>query len=274
MSFNDNSFQASKRSFFSKVREISSEASQAYKQKGLLHIIRMGHKVALDYFCAWYYATFKKSETFEFQGRNYYYLFPPISSFLPYEFVCSWKNERAVLIPILWESVKKYLQEKKTILEVGNVLSYIFKIEHDVLDKYEIADGVINEDVVDFKPSKQYDLIVSIFTLQSVGWDETPKEPMKVLRAVENLRSLLAPGGQMIVTLPLGYNTYMDNLLRTHVLKFDKQYYIKRNTNHRWREASLDEVKDAKYDQSIPSATAVLIGITEKRNVNLNSSPT
>jgi hypothetical protein len=266
MSFNGNSFQASKRSFFSKVREIWSEASQAYKQKGLLHIVSMGHKVALDYFCAWYYATFKKSETFEFQGSNYYYLFPPISSFLPYEFVCSWKNERAVLIPILWESVKKYRQEKKRILEVGNVLSYIFKIEHDVLDKYEIADGVINQDVVDFKPSKkQYDLIVSIFTLQSVGWDETPKEPMKVLRAIENLRSLLAPAGQMIVTFPLGYNPELDNLLRTRMLKFDKQYFIKRTTNNQWIEASFDEVKDTKYDHSTPSATAVLIGIIEKK---------
>ena len=55
-------------------------------------------------------------------------------------------------------------------------------------DMHEIIDGVINEDVVDFNPSKPYDLITSIFTLQSVGLDESPREPAKILRAMENLK--------------------------------------------------------------------------------------
>jgi hypothetical protein len=32
--------------------------------------------------------------------------------------------------------------------------------------------GVINEDVVDFNPQKQYDVVISIFTMSSFGWYE------------------------------------------------------------------------------------------------------
>jgi hypothetical protein len=38
-----------------------------------------------------------------------------------------------------------------------------------VLDKYEQAPGVINEDVVSFSPPQKYDLIVSVSTLEHVG---------------------------------------------------------------------------------------------------------
>jgi len=89
------------------------------------------------------------------------------------------------------------------ILEVGNVLAHYYPHQHDVLDKYEQAPGVMNGDVVDFRPGKLYDLIVSISTLEHVGWDEEPRDPLKFLRGVEHLTTLLAPGGRMLVTLPI-----------------------------------------------------------------------
>ena len=98
--------------------------------------------------------------------------------------VRTWRNERTVAVPI-WNLVRRFEEQNKKILEVGNVLSYYFKVNHDILDKYEIMDGVINEDVVDFRPSKQYDLIVSIVTLEHVGWSESSKEPAKIIRAFE-----------------------------------------------------------------------------------------
>ena len=58
--------------------------------------------------------------------------------------------------------------------------------------KYEIVGGMINEDVVEFHPSKQYDLIISIF-ISSVGWEETSRDPMKTLYAINNLKRLLGP---------------------------------------------------------------------------------
>ncbi len=57
-------------------------------------------------------------------------------------------------------------------------------------------DGVINEDVVDFKPSKKYDFIFSLMSLQCVGWYESPQEPRKFLRAIENLKTILLKMGR------------------------------------------------------------------------------
>ena len=68
------------------------------------------------------------------------------------------------------------------VLEVGNVLSWYGPVHHDVLDKYEVTSGVINQDVVDFVPRHQYNVIVAISTIEHVGWDETPRDPTKVLR--------------------------------------------------------------------------------------------
>jgi cyclopropane fatty-acyl-phospholipid synthase-like methyltransferase len=36
---------------------------------------------------------------------------------------------------------------------------------------------MINEGVVDFHPSKRYDIIVSISTFEHIGLDEKPKDP-------------------------------------------------------------------------------------------------
>jgi len=52
------------------------------------------------------------------------------------------------------------------ILEVGNVLAHYFNVGHNVRDKYEKYYGVINEDVVMFKPAEPCDLVVSISTLE------------------------------------------------------------------------------------------------------------
>jgi hypothetical protein len=110
-------------------------------------------------------------KTFIFNGKTYYYFV--------HKYNTTWKNERAVEVPIIWDIVREHYRQGKRVLEVGNVLSHYFRIFHDVLDKYEVAEGVINQDVVDFKPAWKYDLIVSISTLEHVGWDEEPKEPEK-----------------------------------------------------------------------------------------------
>jgi len=56
--------------------------------------------------------------------------------------------------------------------------------------------------------------IVSISTIEHMGWDETPRDPKKIPLALENLIECLVPGGEIVVTLPIGYNTYLDKLLK------------------------------------------------------------
>ena len=62
------------------------------------------------------------------------------------------------------------------------MLSYVFTVHHDILDKYETANNVINEDIAEYSPRKKYDLIVSVLCLPCVGWDETPRDSSKIIR--------------------------------------------------------------------------------------------
>ena len=159
------------------------------------------------------------------------------------------------------EMVRKY--QGKNILEIGNVLSHHVRFEHDILDKYENAKGVINEDVVDFKSQKKYDLIVSISTLEHVGWDEKPRDDLKIPRAIENLKTLITSrGGMIIITLPIGYNSVLDQLLKDGMIRFSKQYNLVRiSKGNEWKAASWKEVQDAKYNTPLPFANGLLIGI-------------
>ncbi len=50
------------------------------------------------------------------------------------------------------------------------------------------------KDIVEFVPQDKYDLIISISTLEHVGWDEQPQKPGKLLQAIDHLRATcLAP---------------------------------------------------------------------------------
>ncbi|MEW5762762.1 MAG: hypothetical protein AB1776_06150, partial [Bacillota bacterium] len=192
---------------------------------------------------------------FEFRGRKYHYFF--------HYYNRTWENERAVEIPIVWEIVKEF--QGRRVLEVGNVLAHYFPVAHEILDKYEKAPGVLNKDVVEFIPAGKYDLIVSISTLKHVGWDEEQQEPEKVLRAVEVLKEALAPGGQMVVTLPVGYNPEMDKMLADGRLSFNECYGLKRiSAANEWVEVPWQEVLGLEYGKPYPCANGLVVGIIEK----------
>ena len=145
-------------------------------------------------------------------------------------------------LPIVWKEVQKH--KSSEVLEIGNVLSHYFPTKHLVVDKYEVAPGVINEDVIEFKSKKKFRLIVSISTLEHVGWDEKVKSKDKIPKAIKHLKKMLAPGGTLLVTLPLGYNSYLDEHLRAGKIKFDEVFYMERTSKfNSWREVSRNSFK-------------------------------
>ncbi len=187
--------------------------------------------------------------TFEFAGQTHPYYFHPYSL----------DNERAVEVALARDFLRGQTGE---ILEVGNVLSHYFYFPHEVVDKYEIAPGVLNEDVVIFSPGKKYDCIVTLSTLEHVGWDEQPRDPPKIIRAIEHLKNLLKEGGRLFVTMPLGYNPHVDELIRARQSGFPEVGYLVRiSAGNRWREAKWEEVQQAKYGTPFPCANAVFVGI-------------
>ena len=187
-------------------------------------------------------------KTFVFQGQTYHYFYHWYNK--------TWKNERAVEVPIILETVKS---STGRILEVGNVLSHYFPCQHDIVDKYEKQMRVLNEDVVGFKPSKKYDLIVSISTLEHVGLDEEPREPRKILLAIKNLiNNCLAPEGKIVITLPIGEKTELDKLLTEGKIPFTRQYYLKKaSKGNQWKEVS--HVSEVKYDFPFSGVNAITI---------------
>ncbi len=168
-------------------------------------------------------------------------------------------NERTVEIPIALREVER--RPGARILEVGNVLGAYADFPHVVVDKYERAAGVLNVDIVDYRPDAPFDLILCISTLEHVGWDETPREPGKVLRALEAMRGMLAPGGELLVTMPLGYNTEVDALLEAGALPFTKRRFLRRvSRDNRWREAEWAEVRGAKFGSPYACGNAIVVG--------------
>ncbi len=249
---------------FKKAGKLLSMAKEVSKEKGVYYGIRSRIKItftwltnSLEYYLEYYYhRIFKSARTFTFWGNTYNYFI--------HKYNATWRSERTVEVPIIWKIVNEYRGKK--ILEVGNVLSHYFSVNHDILDKYEKADNVINQDVCDFQSSKKYDLIVTISTLEHVGWDENPRKPMKVLQAIENLKSLLAPKGKIIVTLPLGHNHVLDSLLNEGKIQFTKMYCLKRvSKDNRWIETNSENIKNAKYNHPFNKANGLVIGIIEKK---------
>ena len=100
-----------------------------------------------------------------------------VITYLVHNYNRTWLNERAVEVPIIFHVIARW--PGRRMLELGNVLSHYGSVAHDVLDKYEVGEHVINQDVVEYQPSARYDMIVSISTLEHVGWDEQPRDPQK-----------------------------------------------------------------------------------------------
>ena len=185
---------------------------EALGEKNIFKVIFDGIKLAIEYS---HYKFLKAKQTFNLGGTSFQYFYYPYNA--------TWRNERAVEIPIVWALVKKY--KNKNILEIGNVLSHYFSVNYDILDKYEKAKGVINQDIIDFNPKKKYDLIVAISTLEHIGWDEKPKEPKKVLKVIEKLKKMLNKNGEIIMTIPFGWNSYMDKYLKDNKIVFTKNIH-------------------------------------------------
>ncbi len=198
-----------------------------------------------------YYRVLKLGRTFTFRGKTYPYFCHIYNR--------TWQSERAIEIPIVSEFLNRHQGDR--ILEVGNVLSHYYLVNDDIVDKFELGDGVTNEDIVSYRSAGKYDLIVSISTLEHVGWDETPREPMKVLAALENMKRLLKDGGEILVTLPVGYNLELDRLLKQGAIKFSEFYCFKRTARYTWTEAHWSDIENITYDHPFPYANGLVIGV-------------
>lgn len=193
---------------------------------------------------------------FAYRGREYGYCF--------HTYNLTWRNERSVEVPIALGFLEEHAGA--AVLEVGNVLSHYAPVEHDVLDRYEVSPGVINEDAADFAPGRLYDAIVSVSTLEHVGMYEDPPDPAKVVAAVDNLVALLAPGGELLATAPVGLNPEFDRLVAAGAVPFDELSAMRRTGfGNRWQQVPYEEVRGTAYRGWTYRAGAIILGTIRKR---------
>ncbi|EQB70244.1 MAG: hypothetical protein AMDU1_APLC00066G0002 [Thermoplasmatales archaeon A-plasma] len=173
-------------------------------------------------------------------------------------------GERCVEIP--W--VLTQIDVNKKILEVGNVLSHYVNFSHTVVDRYERAPEVINEDAEVFQPTTKYDFIISISTLEHIGFDETVKDDLKISRVISNLKSLINDGGKILITVPLVYNPTIDKIVINNDEGFSKMIFLKQISRfNRWKQCTLDEALKLKYGSKYPAANSVAFLVFDKQGV-------
>jgi SAM-dependent methyltransferase len=170
----------------------------------------------------------------------------------------TWTNERTVELPIVIRAIAE--RPDARVLEVGNVLAHYGVSGHMVIDKYETASVVLNQDILDFEDGNGFDLVVSISTLEHTGFEEEVDEPEKPSRVAAHLGRLLRPGGRAIVTFPLGYNPGLDTLVRERPEAFGQMRGLRRiSADNRWTEAAVPDLLGASYGSPFPSANALVV---------------
>jgi hypothetical protein len=193
---------------------------------------------------------------FNFDGQAYDYFFHPYGATL--------RGERIVEVPIVLEELRARAAQR--VLEVGNVLSHYVACRHDIVDKYERAPGVLNEDILDYRPAHRYDFILSISTVEHIGWNEYEREPEKAVQALAHMRTLLAPGGRMLVTLPWGTNPSLDRHIETPGCLFEELRFMKRvSRRNTWRQTTRASLAGARYGDPYPFGNVLVIGSVGKR---------
>ncbi len=194
---------------------------------------------------------FLPKKSFQFQGK--------IFACFYHRYNMTWAGERAIEIPI----ARSYLEQYPggNILEVGNVLSHYFPIAHEVLDKFETGEGIINEDIIGFLPSKQYDLILSLSTFEHIGFDDEAENSsaQKIREAMAACRSFLKPDGKFVLTVPLGYNPELDRMIRNSELEASREFYLRRAKKLDWEMTSRKEALTCPYKTRFPYASAILV---------------
>lgn len=171
----------------------------------------------------------------------------------------TWLNERAVEVPLAL-AVLAAAPPGARVLEVGNVLAHYGATGHTVVDKYERAPGVLNEDVSTVPLEGGYDLVLAVSTLEHVGFDEELRDPGKAVAAVRRLADALAPGGRLWLTVPTDYNPDLEAALREDRLGMTSLTALRRSApGRRWEQVPVDQAWGAPYDWLLYTAQAVLV---------------
>lgn len=171
----------------------------------------------------------------------------------------TWANERAVEVPIARHHLANI--PPGSVLEVGNVMSHYQPVMHDVLDKYERAPGIINADITEFNPTRNYRLILSVSTFEHIGFDEETNvgSAEKIQAAIQHCRGFLEPGGELIITAATGYNPEFDALFRDNRVGAAQVTFLKRRSFLKWETCDEVTALSSRYHHPFAFGNAIVV---------------
>lgn len=218
--------------------------------------------------------------------------------------------ERAIEIPIAFTFLAQ-LQTKQKLLEIGNVLSnyenalsdYIGIRPRRIIDKFEIAPGVENIDLMDLPATEKFDAIASISTVEHVGQGyaghEEDHHSEAPLMAIAKIYDLLEINGKALITVPFGklldggwyvqfsqeYFSLLSanygipkNATNTSYFQRIATELVDYNPSQLWLEVKPEALKDTDYGWVYPYGNGLaVIELTKQSEpfeLKLNISPT
>jgi len=103
----------------------------------------------------------------------------------------------------------------------------------------------------------RFSLVVSISTLEHVGWDEEPKDPDKAAAALAAVDRL---GDELLVTIPVDYHrgfeqVFIDGPFDSVVLA------VKTSRRGVWERRPLSELSDVRYGHPYALGNGILVGV-------------
>jgi hypothetical protein len=172
----------------------------------------------------------------------------------------AWRSERCLELALGKQALA--VHDPGDVLELGNVMPLAGAGGHTVVDKYEQGLGVINEDIVDYTPCRRFRLLLSLSTLEHVGWDEQPCDCEKAERALARLDDLVEPDGAMLVTIPVGYHRRLEQAFTSPDAPFESvTMFAKTSRRATWEIRRLSELSRFHYATPYALGNAILVGV-------------
>lgn len=190
-------------------------------------------------------------------------------------------TERAIEIPI----IRYYLGQAnyQNVLEIGNVTNHYYSYfgqawlgkKKTVVDRYEQAHGVINEDIGTYSTGAKFDFVFSISTFEHMDADLGRNPDYRdgcstlVTVAADNIKhvsdALLMDKGKFVITAPLGYTPEWDTTFYSGVLdecNFSswRAYLFRRKRELVWEQVDVSEGKGItdRYPMPKPSYLSIV----------------
>ena len=189
----------------------------------------------------------------------------------------TWQNERCVELELGFRWLD--LNKGEKIMEVGAVMSYYaeggyYELSHEVIDPYDekatIVDFMENIDLAGYK-------VIAISTLEHIGTTDYDGsgERQKLVDADAAplaLQQILNQTDSCFVTVPVGYNSGLDNWLEDNLRRLKCFGYLKTQhgfdlsgetwppaLNYLWEyEPEVKSIKGHKYREPFPYGNYVL----------------